>query len=77
MVPRPFVAGGGKTPLNQEEAAEKLGVPDISGETTPRARAREGQIFTVASTVQPVSAGAFNSTRVREGATGNVKKKSR
>jgi RNA polymerase sigma-70 factor (ECF subfamily) len=24
---RPFVAGGGKTPLNQEEAAGKLGVP--------------------------------------------------
>ena len=24
---RPFVAGGGKTPLSQEEAAAKLGVP--------------------------------------------------
>jgi RNA polymerase sigma-70 factor (ECF subfamily) len=24
---RPFVAGGGRTPLNQEEAAKKLGVP--------------------------------------------------
>jgi RNA polymerase sigma factor (sigma-70 family) len=51
---RPFVAGGGKTPLNQEEAAEKLGVPIATLRTwlsRLRQRYREALRSEVASTV--------------------------
>jgi DNA-directed RNA polymerase specialized sigma24 family protein len=51
---RPFVAGGGKTPLNQEEAAEKLGVPIATLRTwlwRLRQRYREALRTEVASTV--------------------------
>jgi len=51
---RPFVAGGGKTPLNQEEAAQKLGVPIATLRTwlsRLRQRYREALRTEVASTV--------------------------
>jgi RNA polymerase sigma factor (sigma-70 family) len=51
---RPFVAGGGKTPLNQEEAAKKLGVPIATLRTwlsRLRQRYREALRSEVASTV--------------------------
>jgi RNA polymerase sigma-70 factor (ECF subfamily) len=51
---RPFVAGGGKTPLNQEEAAQKLGVPVATLRTwlwRLRQRYREALRAEVASTV--------------------------
>jgi len=51
---RPFVAGGGKTPLNQEEAAAKLGVPIATLRTwlsRLRQRYREALRTEVASTV--------------------------
>jgi RNA polymerase sigma-70 factor (ECF subfamily) len=51
---RPFVAGGGKTPLNQEEAATKLGVPIATLRTwlsRLRQRYREALRMEVASTV--------------------------
>ena len=51
---RPFVAGGGKTPLNQEEAAKKLGVPIATLRTwlsRLRQRYREALRTEVASTV--------------------------
>ena len=51
---RPFVAGGGKTPLNQEEAATKLGVPIATLRTwlsRLRQRYREALRTEVASTV--------------------------
>src|SRR5213078_1413460 len=51
---RPFVAGGGKTPLNQEEAAAKLGVPIATLRTwlwRLRQRYREALRIEVASTV--------------------------
>jgi RNA polymerase sigma factor (sigma-70 family) len=51
---RPFVAGGGKTPLNQEEAAEKLGVPITTLRTwlsRLRQRYREALRSEVAGTV--------------------------
>ena len=51
---RPFVAGGGKTPLSQEEAAEKLGVPIATLRTwiwRLRQRYREALRTEVASTV--------------------------
>src|SRR5204863_2927966 len=51
---RPFVAGGGKTPLNQEEAAQKLGVPIATLRTwlsRLRQRYREALRMEVASTV--------------------------
>ncbi len=51
---RPFVAGGGKTPLNQEEAAAKLGVPIATLRTwlsRLRQRYREALRSEVASTV--------------------------
>jgi RNA polymerase sigma-70 factor (ECF subfamily) len=55
---RPFVAGGGKTPLNQEEAAEKLGVPIATLRTwlsRLRQRYREALRSEVASTVSDPS----------------------
>src|SRR5437764_1960006 len=51
---RPFVAGGGKTPLSQEEAAGKLGVPIATLRTwlsRLRQRYREALRMEVASTV--------------------------
>ena len=51
---RPFVAGGGKTPLNQEEAAQKLGVPIATLRTwlsRLRQRYREALRTEVANTV--------------------------
>jgi RNA polymerase sigma-70 factor (ECF subfamily) len=51
---RPFVAGGGKTPLNQEKAAAKLGVPIATLRTwlsRLRQRYREALRTEVASTV--------------------------
>src|SRR5947208_5974186 len=51
---RPFVAGGGKTPLNQEEAATKLGVPIATLRTwlsRLRQRYREALRMEVANTV--------------------------
>ncbi|MEY2555348.1 MAG: hypothetical protein QOF93_492, partial [Verrucomicrobiota bacterium] len=51
---RPFIAGGGKTPLNQEEAATKLGVPIATLRTwlsRLRQRYREALRMEVASTV--------------------------
>jgi RNA polymerase sigma factor (sigma-70 family) len=51
---RPFVAGGGKTPLNQDEAAQKLGVPIATLRTwlsRLRQRYREALRTEVASTV--------------------------
>jgi DNA-directed RNA polymerase specialized sigma24 family protein len=51
---RPFVAGGGKTPLNQEEAATKLGVPIATLRTwlsRLRQRYRETLRAEVATTV--------------------------
>src|SRR5438309_6382859 len=51
---RPFVAGGGKTPLNQEEAAKKLGVPIATLRTwlsRLRQRYREALRAEVANTV--------------------------
>src|SRR6184192_3132240 len=51
---RPFVAGGGKTPLSQEEAATKLGVPIATLRTwlsRLRQRYREVLRMEVASTV--------------------------
>jgi RNA polymerase sigma-70 factor (ECF subfamily) len=51
---RPFVAGGGKAPLNQEEAAAKLGVPIATLRTwlsRLRQRYRESLRMEVASTV--------------------------
>ena len=51
---RPFVAGGGKTPLSQEEAAAKLGVPIATLRTwlsRLRQRYREALRMEVASTV--------------------------
>ena len=51
---RPFVAGGGKTPLNQEEAAAKLGVPIATLRTwlsRLRQRYREALRGEVASTI--------------------------
>ena len=51
---RPFVAGGGKTPLSQEEAAAKLGVPIATLRTwlsRLRQRYREALRTEVASTV--------------------------
>jgi len=51
---RPFVAGGGKTPLNQEEAAKKLGVPIATLRTwlsRLRQRYREALRMEVANTV--------------------------
>jgi RNA polymerase sigma-70 factor (ECF subfamily) len=51
---RPFVAGGGRTPPNQEEAAEKLGVPIATLRTwlsRLRQRYREALRMEVASTV--------------------------
>ena len=55
---RPFVAGGGKTPLNQEEAAQKLGVPIATLRTLLsrlRQRYREALRMEVASTVSDPS----------------------
>jgi RNA polymerase sigma factor (sigma-70 family) len=55
---RPFVAGGGKTPLNQEEAAQKLGVPIATLRTwlsRLRQRYREALRMEVASTVSDPS----------------------
>jgi len=55
---RPFVAGGGKTPLNQEEAAQKLGVPIATLRTwlsRLRQRYREALRTEVASTVSDPS----------------------
>src|SRR5213079_3079876 len=51
---RPFVAGGGRTPLSQEEAAAKLGVPIATLRTwlsRLRQRYREALRMEVASTV--------------------------
>jgi RNA polymerase sigma-70 factor (ECF subfamily) len=51
---RPFVAGGGRTPPNQEEAATKLGVPIATLRTwlsRLRQRYREALRIEVASTV--------------------------
>ena len=51
---RPFVAGGGRTPPNQEEAAERLGVPIATLRTwlsRLRQRYREALRREVASTV--------------------------
>src|SRR5437762_9736247 len=51
---RPFVAGGGKTPLSQEEAAVKLGVPIATLRTwlsRLRQRYREALRMEVANTV--------------------------
>ena len=51
---RPFVAGGGKTPLSQDEAAQKLGVPIATLRTwlsRLRQRYREAMRAEVASTV--------------------------
>jgi RNA polymerase sigma-70 factor (ECF subfamily) len=51
---RPFVAGGGKTPLSQEEAAKQLGVPIATLRTwlsRLRQRYREALRTEVASTV--------------------------
>jgi RNA polymerase sigma-70 factor (ECF subfamily) len=51
---RPFVAGGGKTPLSQDEAAQKLGVPIATLRTwlsRLRQRYREALRTEVASTV--------------------------
>ena len=51
---RPFVAGGGKTPLNQQEAAKELGVPIATLRTwlsRLRQRYRETLRAEVASTV--------------------------
>src|SRR5207302_9440007 len=51
---RPFVAGGGKTPLSQEEAATKLGVPIATLRTwlsRLRQRYREALRTEVANTV--------------------------
>jgi len=51
---RPFVAGGGKTPLSQEEASKKLGVPIATLRTwlsRLRQRYREALRMEVASTV--------------------------
>jgi len=51
---RPFVSGGGSTPPNQEEAAEKLGVPIATLRTwlsRVRQRYREALRTEVASTV--------------------------
>src|SRR6478672_8624810 len=51
---RPFVSGGGKTPLSQEEAAQKLGVPIATLRTwlsRLRKRYREALRMEVASTV--------------------------
>src|SRR5207248_5593610 len=51
---RPFVAGGGRTPPNQEEAAKKLGVPIATLRTwlsRLRQRYREALRTEVASTV--------------------------
>ena len=51
---RPFVAGGGKTPLSQEEAAQKLGVPIATLRTwlsRLRQRYREALRTEVANTV--------------------------
>jgi hypothetical protein len=51
---RPFVAGGGGTSLNQEEAAERLGVPIATlrtGLSRLRQRYREALRREVASTV--------------------------
>jgi RNA polymerase sigma-70 factor (ECF subfamily) len=55
---RPFVAGGGKTPLNQEEAAQKLGVPIATLRTwlsRLRQRYREALRTEVAGTVSDPS----------------------
>ena len=55
---RPFVAGGGTTPLNQEEAAQKLGVPIATLRTwlsRLRQRYREALRTEVASTVSDPS----------------------
>ena len=55
---RPFVAGGGKAPLNQEEAAQKLGVPIATLRTwlsRLRQRYREALRMEVASTVSDPS----------------------
>ena len=55
---RPFVAGGGKTPLNQEEAAIKLGVPIATLRTwlsRLRQRYREALRMEVANTVSDPS----------------------
>jgi DNA-directed RNA polymerase specialized sigma24 family protein len=55
---RPFVAGGGKTPLNQEEAATKLGVPIATLRTwlsRLRQRYREALRMEVANTVSDPS----------------------
>ena len=51
---RPFVIGSGRTPLNQEEAAERLGVPIATlrtGLSRLRQRYREALRREVASTV--------------------------
>jgi RNA polymerase sigma-70 factor (ECF subfamily) len=51
---RPFVSGGGSTPPNQEEAAEKLGIPIATLRTwlsRVRQRYREALRMEVASTV--------------------------
>jgi len=51
---RPFVAGGGKTPLSQGEAAQRLGVPIATLRTwlsRLRQRYREALRAEVASTV--------------------------
>src|SRR6476619_3901695 len=55
---RPFVAGGGRTPLSQERAAEKLGVPIATLRTwlsRLRQRYREALRTEVASTVSDPS----------------------
>ena len=55
---RPFVAGGGKSPLNQEEAAQKLGVPIATLRTwlsRLRQRYREALRMEVSSTVSDPS----------------------
>ena len=55
---RPFVAGGGKTPLSQEDAATKLGVPIATLRTwlsRLRQRYREALRTEVASTVSDPS----------------------
>ena len=55
---RPFVAGGGKTPLSQEEAAAKLGVPIATLRTwlsRLRQRYREALRTEVANTVSDPS----------------------